>query len=49
MHSHNILPTCTLTEIEVSNSVYCTVMAKFAKQMKKNGGPQFHGRVPNII
>ena len=42
MHSHNILPTCTLTEIEVSNSVYCTVMAKFCEtNEKKMGVPNF--------
>ena len=43
------LPTCKLTEIEVSNSVYCMVMAKFTRTKKKLGGPQFHGRVPNTI
>ena len=42
MHSHNILLTCTLTEIEVSNSVYCTVMAKFCEtNEKKMGVPNF--------
>ena len=44
------LPTCRLTEIEVSNIVYCMVMAQFSRTTtKKHGGPQFHGRVPSII
>ena len=43
------LPTCKLTEIKVSNIVYCMVMIKFSRTKKKNAGPQFHERVPNII
>ena len=39
MHSHNILPTCKLTEIEVSNNVCCMVMAKFCETKKKMGVP----------
>ena len=43
------LPTCKITEIEVSNIVYCMVMAKFTGTKKKHGGPQFYGRVPKIL
>ena len=50
LHAHNIaLPTCKLNDIEVSNIVYCMVMAKLASIKKVAWGPQFHGRVPNII
>ena len=47
----SLLVTCKLTEIEVSNIVYCMVMAKFSKtkqnktkqtNKQKHGGPQFH-------
>ena len=37
------LPTSKLTEIEVSNIVYCMVMAKFTRTKKKNMG------VPNFM
>ena len=37
------LPTCKVTEIEVSNSVYCMVMVKFTRTKKKNMG------VPNFM
>ena len=38
-----MLVTCKLTEIEVSNIVYCMVMAKFSKtKQNKHGGPIFH-------
>ena len=36
------LPTCKLTEFEVSNIIYCMVMAKFSKTKKKSMGvPDF--------
>ena len=43
LHAHNIaLPTCKLNDIEVSNIVYCMVMAKLASRKKScMGFPNF--------
>ena len=35
---YSALPTCKLTEIEVSNSVYCMVMVKFSNTKKNSMG-----------
>ena len=42
LHAHNIaLPTCKLNDIEVSNIVYCMVMAKIASRKSCMGVPNF--------